>query len=128
MRNATSSQGRLALYIIGRQLEKHQLWLYNYYCFLDSDLNFTRGNISLFESSLQEWEPAVGFPANPVAEYPSNGSEFQSINHADSSFIAYHRETIEILFPFILDWETPHKKTHCNAAWCVLAFISFLLN
>eukprot|EP01038_Epipyxis_sp_PR26KG_P016710 gene16710-22860_t len=97
---------RMALYIAGRLLELHQGWVYDYFVFLDDDPKFEHGNITDYELSLETWQPAIGSPA--YFNYPQKS--VNSLAHVDFIFKGYHREIIEVLFPWILE----HDK---NCTW-----------
>ena len=104
--NSTLSEGRLALFLAARQLELLQGWLYDYYLFMDDDVVYTNGcNVSCidnFFTSLREWRPAV---AAPVYGQNKKKDYVAAVNHFDFIFIAYHREAVEILQPWSLEFD-----------------------
>jgi hypothetical protein len=98
--------GRLSLYIAGRILELRQQWLYNYYIFTDDDAQLSSGylSIKMFEMDLWLWQPAVAGPLpNPLLL--KIHQEIRSVNHIDFVILAYHRESLEVLHPWILDYD-----------------------
>lgn len=79
--------GRTALYLAARQLEISQGWLYDYFMFLDDDVQVSQGNFIVFEQFLQQWRPAVGGPS--YRKYPER--LFQAISQMDLLAWAFHR-------------------------------------
>ena len=87
------SYGRMALYWAARLLEVHQGWMYNYFVFLDDDVDFGNGNLTHYEDFLRTWQPAVGLPGYIPGKYPRQ--EVQTIGFHDYIFVGYHREAVE---------------------------------
>ena len=83
----------MALYLVGRQLEIAQGWLYNYFIFLHDDILVETGDILNFLSDLRSWQPAVGLPASTGSNH---GGSVASVNRANLPFVAYHREALEV--------------------------------
>ena len=104
--NSYFSEGRLALFLAARQLELIQGWLYNYYIFMDDDVEYANGcTVSCmdnFVASLRHWRPAV---AAPVYLHNQTKDYVAAVNHFDFIVIAYHREAVEILQPWSLDFD-----------------------
>lgn len=93
--------GRMALYAIARMIEFQQGWLYDYFVFIDDDADWGKGNLTAFEEQLKEYEPAIGSPGS----YSFPNDPVESNIRIDPIFIAYHREALEVLHPFILDYD-----------------------
>ena len=104
--NSSLSEGRLALFLAARQLELMQGWLYNYYLFMDDDVEYTNGCtvscMNNFITSLRHWRPAV---AAPVYGQNKEKDYVVAVNHFDFIVIAYHRESVEILQPWSLEFD-----------------------
>ena len=104
--NSYFSEGRLALYLATRQLELLQGWLYNYYLFMDDDVEYasdcTMSCMDNFVASLRHWQPAV---AGPVYRQKKRKDYVAAVNHFDFIIIAYHRESVEILQPWSLEFD-----------------------
>lgn len=102
--NSTYGLGRTALYLAARQLELSQGWLYDYFIFLDDDALIQSGSISAFEQHLHEWNPAVAAPLLENHIY-GHRADIDSVNVVDYIMIAYHREVVEMLHPFIQEFD-----------------------
>lgn len=104
--NSSFSLGRAALYAAGRLLELRQGWLYDYMVFCDDDATLLSDPSSphTFESELNHWRPALGGP-NFSNNYKHLSDEVTSVGHIDFIYIAYHREVIEVLYPFMIEHE-----------------------
>ena len=104
--NSYFSEGRLALFLAARQLELMQSWLYDYYLFMDDDVEYTNGCtvscMNNFITSLRHWRPAV---AAPVYGQNKEKDYVVAVNHFDFIVIAYHRESVEILQPWSLEFD-----------------------
>lgn len=94
--------GRMALYLTGRLLEIRQGWLYNYFVFMDDDAIKVQGSLHNWETQLSMWLPAV---ASPVYDR-SYSRNTESTSHVDFIMIAYHREVLEVLHPWIFDFDS----------------------
>eukprot|EP01035_Chromulina_nebulosa_P021277 gene21277-27569_t len=90
---------QMALYLIARHLEFSQTWIYNYFVFIDSDVNIKLIGLKYFTINLNSWRPAVASPSNIIYPYTDVYTEV----FMDFQIKAYHRESVEILFPLILD-------------------------
>lgn len=82
-------------------IELQQGWLYDYFIFIDDDADWGKGNLTSFEERLREYEPAIGSPGS----YSFPNDPVESNIRIDPIFIAYHREALEVLHPFILDFD-----------------------
>ena len=104
-------EGRMALYLAARMLESYQGWLYDYYVFLDDDAipdavfsSASPASASfLFEMDLLQWEPAIAAPGYYIL--PPNNAIAASTLHVDFLIIAYHREAVELLHPWVFDFD-----------------------
>ena len=105
--NSTFSQGRTALYAAGRLLELQQGWLYDYMIFLDDDitLHSDYNSPKAFISDLMQWRPALAGPSLH-SKYPPVNTTVASVGHIDYIYIAYHREALEVLYPFSTEQES----------------------
>lgn len=94
--------GRLMLYVAARLLEQAQGWAYDYFLFLDDDLGLGSGSVASFEAQLKSWLPAVAGPKNGLVDshFPN---KVQAISWFDHMFIAYHREAVDVLFPWVTE-------------------------
>jgi hypothetical protein len=91
-------------YWFGRQLEIDQGWLYNYFIFLDEDLDWQgRSMYTFYETFLWNWQPAM---ATPGSAHHQATSEATSVNGLDSNFHSLNRESVEVLLPMILEFES----------------------
>lgn len=100
-------EGRLALYLAGRLLEIQQGWLYDYFIFLDDDVSAVTPEplaSFLFELDLLQWEPAIGGPCFPLRP-PDPRTSVASSAHMDFLNMAYHREILELIHPWVLDFD-----------------------
>ena len=101
-------EGRMALYLAGRLLEMQQGWLYDYFVFLDDDVApTTPGPLAsfLFELDLLQWEPAIAGPFFRNGLGPPTTS-VGSTAHLDFLYIAYHREVLELIHPWVFDFDS----------------------
>jgi hypothetical protein len=101
-------EGRMALYLAARMLESNQGWLYDYYIFLDDDaipnaVSSSTYTSFFFEMDLLQWEPAIAAPTFPVLT-PNNAIAASTL-HVDFLIIAYHREAVETLHPWVFDFD-----------------------
>ena len=101
-------EGRMALYLAARLLESYQGWLYDYFIFLDDDVSIvsssTGSSLFFFELDLLQWEPAIAGPSFGASRTPNN-APIGSTAHIDFIVIAYHREVVEILHPWVFDFD-----------------------
>ena len=107
--NSMLSEGRLCLYLAARLLELQQGWLYNYYAVMDSDLALNKGSIPVYENLLMSWAPALASPDYcpcPGLPQAKDLPSVSSTSHIDFCFLTYHREVVEILHPWILDFDS----------------------
>jgi hypothetical protein len=103
------SVGRLALYLAGRELERSQGWLYDYFVFMDDDPVIERGTFQYFERFLHDWRPAIGAPS--YFRYPIKDNSISPTIHIDHIIIANHREAVEIMMQWLMD-----QNKQCNHA------------
>ena len=95
-------EGRMALYLAGRQLELQQGWLFDYYIFLDDDAKAVSADPHyIFEMDLLQWEPAVAGPSYQEQSF----TVVTGTAHMDFIMIAYHREALEVLHPYVIDFD-----------------------
>ena len=95
--NSDFAEGRMALYLAARQLELSQGWLYNYFIFLDDDAEFVSGSFEIFEDFLLKWQPAT---AGTEMDKSYLAHQLTASQHFDMIFYGYHREAVEVLFPW----------------------------
>lgn len=101
-------EGRMALYLAGRLLEIQQGWLYDYFVFLDDDVSTVTSDplaSFVFELDLLQWEPAIGGPFFIPGPPASKTSSVGSSAHIDFLYIAYHREILEVIHPWVFDFD-----------------------
>ena len=94
--------------------EERQGWRYDYYVFMDDDVNlFVHGglleaqqSIRSFEVRLMQWQPALGVPfygcnkgLDRCGETYRSGADMISTFHSDHIMIAFHRESVHELWP-----------------------------
>ena len=105
--NSTLAEGRLALYVAARLLELSQGWLYNYFVLLDDDVVSDEQSLRSFEADLLLWQPAVAAPnmGYPIVATKSIANATATSN-LDHIVVAYHREAVEILFPYVLEYDS----------------------
>jgi len=111
------THGRLALYLAGRQQELRQGWLYSYFVEIDDDITFSLGSPASFHELLSQWEPAIGVPAaqrDVTAGFTSavRKGELMSTLFIEFMMIAYHREALEVLHPWTLEFD--HGCIHAS--------------
>ncbi len=102
-------EGRMALYLAGRLLEIQQGWLYDYFVFLDDDVAAaTSGPLAsfLFELDLLQWEPAIAGPFFSNNGLGPPATSVGSTAHLDFLYIAYHREVLELIHPWVFDFDS----------------------
>ena len=58
-----------------------------------------------FLSKLMQWEPAIGVPGYVSSNYPRKNFDLDSVSHVDFMFIAYHREALEVLMPWVEEFQ-----------------------
>jgi hypothetical protein len=99
-------EGRMALYLAGRQLELQQGWLFDYFVFMDDDVQALSGDDPhfTFEMDLLQWEPAVAGPGY-AANLAAPTTTVASTAHIDFIVIAYHRESLEALHPYVTNFD-----------------------
>lgn len=99
-------EGRMALYLAGRQLEIQQGWLFDYFVFMDDDVQ----GLSVddphfnFEMDLLQWEPAIAGPGY-ATNLDAPKTSVASTAHIDFIVIAYHRESLETLHPYVTNFD-----------------------
>ena len=129
---ASVGDGRNMLYLLARELEIHQGWLFNYFVFLDDDeefalrphnasmLRFTafpvpiidvathtrQSSTELLHSKLRDYERWLRFMQPVVGSlcWGACGEQHsaRSICHPDHKFLAWHREGVETLWPMMM--------------------------
>lgn len=102
--NSSYGYGRTALYLSARLVEIERGKLYNFFVFSDDDANIHAGDFHAWEYQLKSWNPAVAVPALSGKKY-GNRFYIDSLNLVDFMVIAYHRESVEMLHPFILEYD-----------------------
>lgn len=97
-------EGRMALYLAARLLEVNQGWLYDFMVFMDDDVmaKVPPSHIAFFEMDLLQWEPAIGGPLYGSHVSPT---PISAVGHLDFILIAYHREALETLHPWVFDYD-----------------------
>ena len=97
-------EGRMALYLAARLLEVHQGWLYDFMVFMDDDVvaKVPPNHVAFFEMDLLQWEPAIGGPLYRSLVSPT---PISAVGHLDFIMIAYHREALETLHPWVFDYD-----------------------
>lgn len=110
--NSTWTEGRNKLL----EIAINQAQSYQYYIFLDDDVEFIRGTWDLFEAEILYYKPAIAIPVFPnttnspvhlskVTDLPilrKIGLSFQAFLVNDQQLIAFHRDVINdgIILPY----------------------------
>jgi hypothetical protein len=100
MINGNVVNQRMALYLTGRLFEMYQGWLYNYFIFIFDDASLTYSYAKSYERFLHIWQPAISFPGINTSEE----SIVTTVNNFNFDMIGYHREVLDVLFPFEMDF------------------------
>ncbi|CAE8676702.1 unnamed protein product, partial [Polarella glacialis] len=115
------ARGRNTLLLAARLEELRRGCAYQYYIFLDGDVEVYPGDWASsllgFESFLQIWSPAVGVPLFFNADVPfllthlfkkeqhQDPEEPLSISWYDQLFVAIHREAAQVILPLDPSWD-----------------------
>lgn len=85
---------------------------YDYYIFLDDDIELKRGSWDLFEEKLIQYLPAIGVPIVPKTRYTpimQDGKQWdcQAFRIHDEQFMAIHRDVINdnLIFPYVTQFD-----------------------
>ena len=109
------AHGRLALNLAGRILEQRQGWVYDYFVFMDNDATPNKDPVvflNIFEWNLFSWRPAIGHVdfLDGLVDIPEKligkgSSSVRTVYWQDMQLISYHRESLEILHSWIINYD-----------------------
>ncbi len=90
---------------------------YEYYIYIDDDVEFKRGGWDRFEELLMRYRPAVGVPVVMKSEKtPFPLHKYQTFIFNDEQMMAFHREVVEdrILLPYQVRFDSVNWWASCE--------------